>query len=278
MDRSPIKMIVIWLLAVAVAMPMLYACKEITPPKKGDDTVLDNVINGLPSDNEPKNVIYAVLSTLSAIENYKYKSTGKTVTNVLFGATYTQNTESQFARDGKEYYFATSSNSTFVKISHKVLYMGGDSVAQKREDKDASLMTATDYRGQYGFTPDKALSGHIYNDETILSVELTGEEEGKYTYKIVLDKDKGNALLSYQMKEYGGLKDYPQFTDNTNITLVIDCNYRPVSLYYESFYKVSIAVLGNKDCKEDNFVEFYDYDVDGEIGGVENLRELLQKG
>ena len=234
---------------------------EVPPPTPGEDTVIIK-IKETPDKAAPENAVFAAIGKLQEAKSYKSETVGTTVANKGSVFNYTQNVTGRTIKNENGFFAASGSSSIFVDVLHEAYYKDGN-LAYRNDGKEIIKKDKEAYAEIYGVTPDKLLSNHVYNQETIVKAEYAGEENGLYTFTIELEKEKGNALLYKQMKEFGGLKNYPVFTENTVITLVIRENYEPVSLSYTSRYNISIAVLGELTCVESESIVYSD--INGEI-------------
>ncbi len=269
-------------LAIAVVFALGFAsfigCKsnaadELTV-ESGKDTVISETVDVTPDNYDAKKAVYAAIGRLSKLNTYKSESTGTSVATVLGAIGYTQQTDCVFIKHGDEFYTSSDSESKFVSVKQEV-FAKGENVAYRVNGGEIKNTRAQDYKDVFGVTPDKLLSGHIFNDETIVYAELTSAAKDEYSFKIVLDKDKGNALLFKQMKEYGNLNAYPVFTDNTIVELTLKSDYTPVKLSYTSKYIVSVSILGNLPCVEKNEVVFSDFNKEVVIPDTEAFNQAM---
>ena len=244
------------------------------PVESGEDTIIVDDVNVTPDNYEAKKVVYAAIGRLSKLTTYKSASTGTSVASVagLFG--YTQQTDCVTIKHGDEFYTDSNSDSRFVSLKHEA-FSKGDNIAYRINGGQIVNSEAESYKDVFGVTPDKLLSGHVFNDATIVYAEFEGTENGEYTFKYVLDKDKGNALLFRQMKEFGNLNGYPSFTDNTVVHLTVKEDYTPVKFTYTSKYIVNVSVLGDLPCVEENTVVFSDFNGEIEIPDTVAFNEAM---
>lgn len=240
-----------------VSLTFLADCgTEVPPPTPGEDTVITRIKES-PDKAAPENAIFAAIGKLKEAESYKSETVGTTVASKGSIFNYTQNVTGRTIKTENEFFVVSNSSSMFVDVLHEAYYKDGK-IAYRKNGKEIIKTDKDAYAEIYGVTPDKLLSNHVYNQETIVKAEYSGEENGLYTFTAELDKEKSNALLYKQMKDFGGLKNYPVFTENTVITLVIKDNYEPVSLSYTSNYTISIAVLGELCCVESETIVYSD--------------------
>lgn len=242
---------------IAVFSVMLFAdCgTEVPPPVPGEDTVITK-IKEQPDKTAPENAVFAAIGRLKDAKSYKSETVGTTVASIsILNIKYTQQITGMTIKNENGFFVSSGSVSAFVSVLHEAFYKDGKT-AYRNDGKEIIATNKAAYADIYGVSPDKLLSNHVYNQETIVKAEYSGEENGLYTFIIELDKEKGNALLYKQMKEFGGLKNYPVFTENTVLTLTIKSNYDPVSLSYTSKYTIYKAALGELPCTETETIVF----------------------
>lgn len=252
------------LMSTALLFPTLLnlvACKDnnkVSVPDviSGKDTLITE-IKDEPNRVDAKTAIFASLGKLSQASTYKKNSISKIESNKGV-INYTQNATCEMIKNNDEYYVDSISKSAFVNMEHEAFYKN-NKVAYRNEKGEIKNTTYTNYLNVYGVTPEKLLSGQIFNQDTILFAKLDNYTSNEFTYTIVLDKNKSNELLKYQIKEFGGLNSYPSFVDNTEFTLKINGDYTPISYSYSTIYKISIQVLGDLICTETTNAMFTDF-------------------
>ena len=222
----------------------------------GKDTLIEK-INDAPNRVDAKTAIFAALGKLNQASTYKKNSTSKIESNKGV-INYTQNATCEMIKNNDEYYVDSISKSAFVNMEHEAFYKN-DKIAYRNEKGEIKNSTYTNYLNVYGITPEKLLSGQIFNQDTILYAKLDNYTNDEFTYTIVLDKNKANELLKYQIKEFGSLNSYPSFVDNTEFTLKIKGDYTPISYSYSTIYNISLPVLGDLTCTEVTSAVFTDF-------------------
>lgn len=222
----------------------------------GKDTLITE-IKDAPNRVDAKTAIFASLGKLNQASTYKKNSTSKIESNKGV-INYKQNATCEMIKNNDEYYVDSISKSAFVNMEHEAFYKN-DKIAYRNEKGEIKNATYTNYLNVYGITPEKLLSGQIFNQDTILYAKLDNYTNDEFTYTIVLDKSKANELLKYQIKEFGSLNSYPSFVDNTEFTLKIKSDYTPISYSYSTIYNISLPVLGDLTCTETTSAVFTDF-------------------
>ena len=266
--------IVLCVLAIISFSAFAVGCnKSETPPLvAGEDTVVAST-KKTAKDLDAETAVFAALGKLESYSTYQTESSGKAVAKKGF-INYTQNTKATAYKHGDEYYSDTVSESSFVNVKHEA-FRKGEGVAYRISGGDIINTKLSDYIEVYGVTPAKLLSGHVFNQETLVSASLISSKNGLYTYSLTLEKDGANALLKKQMKMFGNLGGYPAFSSDTKAKLVIKEDLTPVSYSYESNYSISVAVLGNMDCVETNEIKFDNFNGEVKIPDTEKFNAAL---
>ena len=262
---------------LAVSSILFAACgkgsSSLPVVNSDEDITITQQVTVPPTEYNPKKSVYATIGRLSKFSTYKSTSTGTSVASVgLFD--YVQQTDCVTIKHGDEFYSESNSSSKLVSVRHEA-FAKGDNIAYRINGGEISNSSALAYKEVYGVTPDKLLSGHVFNDETIIYAKTAATGDGNYEIEIVLDKNKGNVLLFKQMKEFGGLNGYPVFTDDTVFTLTIKRDYTPVKFSYKSKYNVNVAVIGSLPCEENNEVIFSDFNEDVAIPDTEDFNAAM---
>lgn len=244
-----------------LTLPNLVACNDnnkVSVPDviSGKDTLITE-IKDAPNRVDAKTAIFASLGKLSQASTYKKNSISKIESNKGV-INYTQNATCEMIKNNDEYYVDSISKSAFVNMEHEAFYKN-DKIAYRSEKGEIKNATYTNYLNVYGITPEKLLSGQIFNQDTILYAKLDNYTNDEFTYTIVLDKSKANELLKYQIKEFGSLNSYPSFVDNTEFTLKIKSDYTPISYSYSTIYNISLPVLGDLTCTETTSAVFTEF-------------------
>lgn len=225
------------------------ACtKEEQPTLDPSDnsTVVDT--DKKPSEiTDAKEVAFAFMQKQSELKSYQIDTTGTTVAKSLIS--YTQNISNLTIKNGADYFQQATSSSALVKMEHQA-FVNGDKVAY-RNALTGDLLTAakTDYTDVYGITPDQtAIGGFVINENTLKSASKVEGEALTYRFDVDVS-DSATSNMKRQMKEFGGLKGYPEFT-SVRLTLTIKDDWTPVSLAVEADYNIDIAVLGKTSCTQ----------------------------
>lgn len=240
------------ILAILMAFSVVsfLACSETEPlPNvvQGKDTVVEN-IKTAPAETDAKTAVFAALGKLYGADTFVTETKGETVASKGF-IEYVQDITATSIKHGDEYYSQSISTSSLVNVKHEA-FVKGDLLAYRIDDGEIVNTSVASYKEIYGVTPDKLLTGHVLNQDTILYAKLTEQKDGLYVYTLALDKEKANSLLQYQMKMFGGLNGYPQFTVETEMQLTVKQDFTPVSLSYVSVYNISVPVIGSLQCTE----------------------------
>lgn len=125
-----------------------------------------------------------------------------------------------------------------------------------------SIKTMEQYKAQFGSTMNEYMT-YIVSSKTVVSASnVTKNTEGYYEFNLTLDKSKSVVNYVKTMKATGGLKDFPDFTSEPQIYMVIDENYRIIKFTSYEKYTVTMGINAKSDATLTNL---FSYDQDFEI-------------
>ena len=179
---------------------------------------------------------------------YTATVTGKTVAKKGF-INYEQKIANTIIGRGGEYYARSESSSLFVKVRHEA-YLRSGKVAYRDDGGNIKAASVAEYAGVYGVIPGGGIDGHLISSDTIVAARYDGEDNGLHVYRYEIDGERGSYALKKQMKEFGGLKDLPEFVAHSRLTLTLREDHTPVSLVTEERYTIAIGILGNLNCTQ----------------------------
>lgn len=171
---------------------------------------------------------------LNTFKTLKLVTKGETVSTVLFVEIH-QSIDVTVLKDDYSY-MKNESHSDMVNTSHEVYYHEDKALYRDNEETDYHLIDMKpDYLNKYGTYPfDNAIEGYIVNEETITSISLNKDTEN-YTFKFTLDVSKAAENVKIQMKQFGGLDDYPVFSD-IKLAVTVKNDFTPVSIDVDTNY------------------------------------------
>ncbi len=229
---------------------------------KTDDSGKDEDGEQEPISSTDKAVVFQkfenVMDVFSARKSHKLLTKGKTVASTM---SYTQNIESVEIKSGDVGSVDYKSTSALVNLYHTV-YVKGDDIIYKENNKQGSINNITDYRKKYGVAPcDGVLGGYDITLKSILSASYNKDDSGKLTINLSVDGELVSAAMKVQMKQFGGLEALPVFS---KLTFTIVCNdgenLSSYSVYAEYAIKKRVVIVTDMTCKMDMTVTVYDYD------------------
>ncbi len=229
---------------------------------KTDDSGKDEDGEQEPISSTDKAVVFQkfenVMDVFSARKSHKLLTKGKTVASTM---SYTQNIESVEIKSGDVGSVDYKSTSTLVNLYHTV-YVKGNDVIYKENNKQGSINNVTDYRKKYGVAPcDGVLGGYDITLKSLLSASYNKDDSGKLTMNLSVDGELVSAAMKVQMKQFGGLEALPVFS---KLTFTIVCNdgenLSSYSVYAEYAIKKRVVIVTDMTCKMDMTVTVYDYD------------------
>ena len=254
----------------------LTGCNETKIPEvsNGKDTVVTE-LKGKPTDNDAKNVVFATLGKLDSYQSYVKKSTNH-VSAKKGVINYDQNSTATMIKNVDEYYVDSTSKSAFVDMEH-IAFSKNDKVAYQDKGGEIKNSNYKDYFSVYGVTPNKLLSGQIFNQETILLASLKESNNNTYTYTLILDMNKANDLIAHQTQVFGGLNALPSYLEHTEFILTIDGSYKPISYSYSTKYTINVNVLGDLTCTETCTASFEKFNETIEIPNADALNKAINE-
>lgn len=162
----------------------------------------------------------------------------------------TQNIKARQFRMGDKVLFENVSISSFVKATNR-FYLKNGSITRVKGNVSGSTvswngatstLTREEYKNTMGLDIYEYMSYIISSKTVVDSSEVTRLEDGNYEFTLTLDKV--NSVINYvkNMKETGGLGDYPRFKTNISIKIVMDSNYRILTFTSNEEYEVKKGV------------------------------------
>ena len=189
------------------------------------------------------------------LKNYKRELTGSTVGKLLI--TYTQSIDEVFINTDNEKHIITNSKSSLVNVYVDAYFLTDRVKIKEKESDEYKEISYSEYEDKYIVFPFSATIENLeLTKESIISIEKI--DDNSYKYHMVIDAESScSTKLKKQMKNVGGLKDYPTFT-NIEITLLLNKDFSPIEVNFSSNYTVTKAIIGKINCKQ-NYTVTYSY-------------------
>ena len=218
---------------------------------------------------------------------FRGETNGKVIADLGI-TTYTQNIHNtRYATDEGIVFAETISSSSMKSVAEQkyadngiIIYRPSTSVNGSNasfSDK-AYAMTYEDYSKNYGSVPNQ-LSKYIINEKSIKSVKdenaqtkkaanspngaaqahdeagfdfyvpetLVAGEDGNYKFSLTLDATESTLYYRNEVRTLGGADQNPKFY-SVSVTVTIDKNWNPISVYSVENYDIAIPVLGAMNC------------------------------
>ena len=162
----------------------------------------------------------------------------------------TQNILAKQVRMGDKVMFENVSISSFVKATNR-FYLKNNAITRVQGNVKGnsvvwngatSTMTKEQYKELMGLEIYDYMSYIISSKTVITASDVTTTDDGNYTFNLTIDKVNGVVNYVKNMKETGGLGDYPRFSDNVSIEIVMDSNYRILKFKSDEKYEVKKGV------------------------------------
>lgn len=222
----------------------LISCEEKNPDNN------NNPGNNNPNSNTnenltPKQVYERIITEINNKNSYLIETSGNTETKVLF--TYTQETNTKVYYFDNSVYNETSSTSTLVERHHK-FYFKDNSIAyydsKRCEGNEIKKSSVDEYLDIFGRCHNKNEFFDLkIDDNSITNIYLNGNIITIHLNDKSVEKNK------IQMKEFGGLNDYPIF-NSIKLEIYFDNNYNVNKFISYQDYQISMFILGTVNCKQ----------------------------
>ena len=240
-------------------------------PKEGGETVNPVIPTKTVSElaeNEYNQVPLYYLSKLSTYKSYKAVTKGSTVAQVLF-IKVDQSIDVTTIK-GEDYsYMKNESHSSQVNTSHEAWYRQDKAVYKDNGEQDYHLITMQDYLVKYGVYPfELSMEGYLINSKSIKKVTKI-ESDDNYKFKVEFNPDEASKSVKIQMKQFGGLDDYPVIA-GVEMVVTLKNDFTPLSLELTSQY-VAKKVM-ESSCSQRYTVTYSDYNQTIDIPGLEEAK------
>lgn len=217
--------------------------------------------------SEYQKILPLYFEKLNKYKSYKSVTKGKTSAQVLFINT-DQSIEVTTIK-GDYSYMINESHSSFVNTSHTVYFHDGKALFKDNDAKEYSLSPLNEYLKIYGVYPfENTIEGYLSGEGCILSIEKV-ESENDYKFEISFSPDLATNNVKIQMQKFGGLDDYPVFSE-ISLILTIKNDFTPVSIDLDSKYKAKKTI--ETSCHQQYTVTFSDFDAEIEIPNLSDVK------
>ena len=190
---------------------------------------------------------------------------------------YTQNIKSRRVVSGNEIFKESISHSSLVKVGRRFFITGNNYIIHEADkvssvdsvswSNSASRISEEDYINAYGYVPS-SITGYLFTEETILSAEYLGFNDGLYSFKYQLDPAEATKAMVIEMRTMANAKDYPVF-ERAELTIRMDENFIVKETVTNCRYKAK-----GFNCEENVTETFSDFN-QGEIPNAEFYRQYL---
>lgn len=229
-----------------------------------------------PADHSPAdNFAYALYDLLEA-GSFVGESSGQTVSLGV-----EQNVKAVRYVNGDEVLKRSLSHSTFKSVGVEMFVSGKNyvlrdatslkSVDEVTWEEDPYRVTEETFISKFGGVPN-GITAYVLTENTILSSEFLGEENGIYAYRYILDNALATTKIRLEMRTMAGTKTLPNF-EEVALTVYMDGNWRIQKTETACVYKVDM--LGGVTCKESLTEVFSAIDEGKEIPDADVFRPYL---
>ena len=235
-----------------------------------------------PEDYSVNENAYIAFTAISKEKSFVGHSTGEAVTDVAF-VSVSQKVKANRVVNGNEIYKESLSHSSFKGVGVRTYINGHNFVvrdASKVNSVDsvswkswANRVSEESFVARYGHFSN-SITAYVLTDETILSSEFLGEENGIYSYKYNLHPVKATGKISLEMRTMAGTASMPIF-ERVSLTIRMDENWRVTETLTDCVYEVDM--LGGVTCRENVKEVFSGYGQNNPIPDADFFKGYLDK-
>ncbi len=234
----------------------------------------------VPTDYDAKTNVYYAIYAMNSLNSFTTESYGETVTKVALVSVSQKIKGSRVVNNGEVYKenvshssFKSVGSRTFVKGENYVVHNANNvsSIEEVAWEQTANRISKDSYLESFGYVPN-SITGYLLTDETILSAEFLGEENGIYSFYYDLDTEKSTGRLSLEMRTMAGSTSMPLF-DKASITVRMNKDWQVTEVVTSSIYSVNL--LGGVTCTESVTEKFSNYNQGVQVPNVEFYNSYL---
>ena len=273
------------LVIISVSMAFFISCggdddPPVDPPVTQDSTMLKTPTDGTnPGDYDAKTNAYYAIYTMNELDSFTTESNGQTSTKAL--VTVNQKIKGSRVINNGEVYKQNVSHSSFKSVGATTFVKGDNYVIHnakkvssvdevKWEDTAISVSKDT-FINKFGYVPNN-MTSYVLTDETIISAEFLGEENGIYSFIYNLDTEKSTTNLRLEMRTMAGNDSLPEF-EKASIIVRMNKDWLVTEVTTNSVYQVDM--LGGVTCTESVTEVFSNFNKGVQIPNVEFYRSYL---
>ena len=214
----------------------------------------------------------AYSSKMASYRSLKRVSSGKTLSKVLF-IDSEQSIDVLAVKNG-EYSYLNNESHGVVNTSHTAYFRGENALVKDNSATSYTAMAMGDYLAKYGVDPfNDVFEGFSVREETVKAFSVEAVGDGTYKAKLELNPDNAANNVKIQMKQFGGLDEYPTFK-TIGITFHFGADLAPIDTVLHSEYTAKLFVAS--ECTQDYTVTFSELDGDPEIPNLESIKSEYQ--
>ena len=243
-----IKKNLIALSILSISLPLcLSGCNKKVEPitDKTESTVIKDAksTDEYLKKKDYKSVAYAYIYNIkSGLRSYESKTTGTVKAKVLF-IDYNITYDSVTNKNGNTFYYSDNSVSTLLTLKNEFYMVDKEKILISRDLKKYNVYTLEDYH-KISYSPDQyCIMGYVFNEQSIINTEVISDKGDVVTIKYTLDNELSTNLVKQDLKNNGGLSDYPKY-ESINITLSMKRDFTPISYVIDAIYEASKPLIG----------------------------------
>lgn len=210
------------------------------------------------------------LKKLNSFASYKAVTEGKTTPSFTIGSLGVQSIASTAIKTSDYQYYYTDSDGT-VHSQHTCYYHNDQAVYKNVDETEFTVKSMKEYLGLYGTYPfANAIEGFNVKADNILKVQKKDSTENHVFY-LKLSHKEAASNVKIQMKEFGGLKNQPSFS-NIELTITVKEDFTPITIDLKSTYYAELKSGLGSTCNQTYTVTFSNINEEIEIPGLDAVK------
>lgn len=197
-----------------------------------------------------KTIAYSYIYNIKeGLKSYESETNGSVKAKIAF-FNYDIKYHTVTFKNGSTFYSKDNSTSALMNIQNEFYMVNNEKILVSRDLKKYNVYTIDDYH-KVSYTPNQyMIMGYVFNDESIVKSELVSSKDDIVSVKYTLDNEKATHWVKVDLKENGGLANYPEFK-NIEMTLTMKKDFTPVSYAINAVYNASKPIIGSSEVTQE---------------------------
>lgn len=229
-----------------------------------------------PADHSPNDNVFIAFTALSKQSSFVSYAEGEAVSLGV-----TQKIKAARIVNNGEIYKESVSHSSFKSVGTRLYLYDGNYIVHQASDvtsvdevvwkEKADKVSKESFLSMFGHFYD-SITAYVMKEETIISSQFLGQENGVYSYRYNLDPMLATVRIALEMRTMAGTKALPLF-ESVSLTVRMDKNWQVQQTVTDCAYEV--AMLGGVRCVEAVTETFSSYGEKNEIPNAAFYRAYL---